>query len=449
MAGAVRGTRSGARVGRASRAGRGAILASVLFVLAAACGPGEEEAPPAEGDLSGQAVEVAAVWTGTEQENFQQVLDAFAERTGADVTYTSTGDDIAAVLGTRIEGGDPPDVAILPQPGLMADLAEQGALQPIEDVAGDEVDANYAPVWRELGSIDGTLYGVWFKAANKSTVWYNVGVFADAGVSPPATWDEFLEVARTIADFGVPPVSIGGADGWTLTDWFENVYIRSAGADAYDQLTRHEIPWTDDSVKDALGVMAELMGDESLIAGGTRGALQTDFPTSVTQVFTDPPKAAIVYEGDFVAGVITGETDAQLGTDADFFDFPAIDGSSPAVVGGGDVAVLLTDSDAGKALIEFLATPEAGEIWAGLGGFTSPNQGVDLSVYPDEITRKSAEALTTAEVFRFDLSDLQPAEFGATVGQGLFKLFQDFLANPDDIDGVTKAMEAAAAQAFG
>ncbi|HXF73070.1 MAG TPA: extracellular solute-binding protein [Actinomycetota bacterium] len=362
---------------------------------------------------------------------------------------TSTGDDIAAVLGTRIEGGDPPDVAILPQPGLMADLAEQGALQPIEEVAGDEVDANYAPVWRELGSVDGTLYGVWFKAANKSTVWYNVGVFRDAGVQPPATWDDFLGVARTIADFGVPPVSIGGADGWTLTDWFENVYIRSAGADAYDRLTRHEIPWTDQSVKDALGIMAQLMGDESLIAGGTRGALQTDFPTSVTQVFTDPPGAAIVYEGDFVAGVITGETDAQLGTDADFFDFPAIDGSPPAVVGGGDVAVLLTDSEAGKALIEFLATPEAGEIWAGLGGFTSPNQNVDLAVYPDDITRKSAEALTSAEVFRFDLSDLQPAEFGATVGQGLFKLFQDFLANPDDIDGVTEAMEAAAAQAFG
>ncbi len=74
---------------------------------------------------------------------------------------------------------------------------------------------------------------------------------------------------------------------------------------------------------------------------------------------------------------------------------------------------------------------------------------MDLSVYPDDITRKSAEALTSAEVFRFDLSDLQPAEFGATVGQGLFKLFQDFLANPDDIDGVTEAMEAAAAQAFG
>ncbi len=439
----------GAERGASARlGGRGAILASILFLVAAACGPGDE-APPAEGDLAGQTVEVAAVWTGTEQENFQQVLDAFAERTGAAVVYTSTGDDIAAVLGTRIEGGDPPDVAILPQPGLMADLVEQGALQPIEEVAGDEVDANYAPVWRELGSVDGTLYGVWFKAANKSTVWYNVGVFGDAGVSPPATWDEFLQVARTIADFGVAPVSIGGADGWTLTDWFENVYIRSAGADAYDQLTRHEIPWTDDSVKDALGVMAELMGDESLIAGGTRGALQTDFPTSVTQVFTDPPEAAIVYEGDFVAGVITGETDAQLGTDADFFDFPAIDGSPPAVVGGGDVAVLLTDSDAGKALIEFLATPEAGEIWAGLGGFTSPNRNVDLSVYPDDITRKSAEALTSAEVFRFDLSDLQPAEFGATVGQGLFKLFQDFLANPDDIDGVTEAMEAAAAQAFG
>ena len=430
-------------------------LLAALALVAAACGGGEEEpsAGPTEtggggADLSGQSVEVAAVWTGTEQESFQQVLDAFSEQTGADVQYTSTGDDVAAVLGTRVEGGDPPDVAFLPQPGLLRDFVDQDALIAIDDVAGDEVDANYAPVWRELGTVDGTLYGVWFKAANKSTVWYNTNVFGNAGVSAPEDWDGMLETAGTISDFGVTPWSIGGADGWTLTDWFENVYIRTAGPDMYDQLTNHEIPWTDQSVKDALTTLADVFSDKSMIAGNP---LQTDFPTSVANVFASPdsPDASIVYEGDFVAGVISGETDSTVGEDADFFTFPSIDGSAPSVVGGGDVAVLMKDSDAGKALMEFLASPEAGQVWAGLGGFTSPNQNVDLGVYPDDITRKSAEALTSAETFRFDLSDLQPAEFGGTVGQGLFKLFQDFLENPDDIDGVTKQMEDAAAKAFG
>jgi len=399
-------------------------------------------------DLTGESVEIAAVWSGAEQESFEQVLASFEEQTGADVSFISTGDDIATVLGTSIQGGDPPDVALLPQPGLLLDLAEQGNLVPIDDVAGDLVDANFAPVWRELGSVDGTLYGVWFKAANKSTVWYNAGLFADAGVEPPETWEDFLAAARTLADFGVTPISLGGADGWTLTDWFENVYLRTAGPDMYDQLTNHEIPWTDPSVTEALGVLAEVFGDETLI-GSVDVALQNGFVESVTRVFSDDPEAAIVYEGDFVAGVVSSETNAVPGEDALFFPFPAIGDSVPSVVGGGDVAVLLDDTDGGRALVQYLASPEAAEIWAGLGGFASPNSGVDPAVYPDDISRAAAEELVSAEVFRFDLSDLEPAEFGGTPGQGMWGLLQDFLRNPDDVDGTAARLEEAAAGAFG
>lgn len=419
-----------------------AVLA-LLALLGAAC-----QTDPEAADLAGETIEVAAVWSGDEQANFEAVLDAFEADTGATVNFTSTGDDIATVLGTRIEGGDPPDIAILPQPGLLRDLASQGNLVEIEDVAGDEVDANYAPVWRDLGSVDGTLYGVWFKASNKSTVWYNTKVFADAGVDLNTDWDEFIAAAQTILDSGVTPVSVGGADGWTLTDWFENVYLRTAGPDLYDQLTNHEIPWTHESVKEALGKLAELFGKPELLAGGTDGALQTGFDNSVIRVFTDPPEAGIVFEGDFVAGVITANTDAEIGADADFFPFPDIDGSAPSVLGGGDVAVLLNDSDGGQELLRYLASPEAGQVWAELGGFTSPNKSLDISAYPDEISQKIAEGLTAAEVFRFDMSDLQPSAFGGTVGQGLFKQFQDFLGDPSAIDAVTADMENSAAEAF-
>ncbi len=434
---------------RRGRGTRALAVVAALALVAAGCGNGDDDTTDIgiDDDLAGVTLEVAAVWTGEEQRNFEQVLAAFEEATGATVNYTSTGDDIAAVLGSRIAGGNPPDVAMLPQPGLLRDFAQQGALQPIEEIAGDLVDAHYAETWRDLGTVDGELYGVWFKAANKSLVWYNVGVFEDAGVEPPETWDDFLEAARTITDFGVDAISVGGADGWTLTDWFENVYLRTAGPDLYDQLTDHEIPWTHESVVEALEVLAEAF-DPDLMAGGTQGALQTDFNTSVAQVFTDPPRAAMVYEGDFVAGVISGETDAELGVDADVFEFPTIGGAG-GVVGGGDVAVLLRDTEGGRALMRYLASPESGEVWAGLGGFISPNQDVDLDAYPDEITRSIAEALAGADVFRFDLSDLQPAEFGATVGQGLFSLFQDFLADPGDIDGVTQRMEQEAAAAHG
>ena len=443
------------------RAARPFILLATLALLAAACGNGGDNGGQAGGggtdaedavgdvDLTGVDVEVAAVWSGSEQEAFRAVLDAFEEQTGASVTYTSTGDDIAAALGPRISGGSPPDVAVLPQPGLLRDYAEQGVLQPIEEVAGEAVDANYDPIWRELGTVDDQLYGVWFKASNKSLVWYNVGAFEDAGVEPPENFEDFLSSAQTLTDFGVPAISVGGADGWTLTDWFENVYLRVAGPEMYDQLAEHEIPWTDESVKESLRVLADVF-DPDLLAGGTQAALQNDFNTSITRVFTDPPEAGLVSGSDAVAGVVTADTNAQLGTDADVFDFPEVEGSGPAVVGGGDVAVLMRDSEGGRALVEFLATPTAAEAWASQGGFISPNQNLDTEVYPDEISRTIATAVLEAgENFRFDLSDLQPSEFGSTSGRGLFKLFQDFLSDPSDIDGITQQLEDAATAAFG
>ncbi|MHB9116499.1 MAG: ABC transporter substrate-binding protein [Thermoleophilia bacterium] len=401
-------------------------------------------------DLSGQTMEVAAVWSGAEQANFQKVIDAFQEQSGAVVTFTSTGDQIATVLGTRIQGGSPPDVAFLPQPGLMYSFAEQGALQPLTDVIGMEMDSNFAPVWKDLGTYGDTQYGLVFKAANKSTMWYNVSVFSDAGVEPPTTWEELLAAADTLQRFGVAPFSVAGADGWTLTDWFENVYLRVAGGEKYDQLTTLEIPWTDPSVTTALDELAKIWGNDAMLSGGATGALQTDFPTSVVNAFASPAKAAMVYEGDFVAGVITSETSAALGTDADFFDFPSIDGSPASVVGGGDMAVLMTDSEVGKAFMKFLTTPEAAAIWAALGGFSSPNKNVDPSVYPDDITRKAATALANAEVVRFDMSDLEPPAFGGTPGKGEWKLLQDFLSDSSDVSGIqTQLQDAAAAAATG
>jgi alpha-glucoside transport system substrate-binding protein len=428
-------------------------IAAAIALVAGACGDGgDEEAERQGADLEGQSVEVAAVWTGSEKQRFQLILDAFSEETGAETTFTSTPDDIAAFLGPRVEAGDPPDVAILAQPGLVTDFFEQGALVPIDDVAGDEVDENLPATYREIFTYEDQLYGVFFKAANKSTMWYNVPVFENAGVEPPGDWDQLQQTAQTISDFGVTPYAIGGGDAWPLSDWFENIYIRVAGPDKYDQLARHEIPWTDQTVKDSLEVFAEVVGNDQLLAGGASGVLQTGFEDSVAQVFANPqnPEAAIVYEGDFVAGIITGETNAQVGTDADFFAFPSIDGSEPAVVAGGDTAVLMKDSEAGKALIEFLATPEAAEIWGAEGGFISPSPNVDTAVYPDEITRRAAEGFVEAgENARFDLSDLQPAEFGATTGEGIWGLLQEFVRNPDDIDGITQQLEDAANRAYG
>jgi ABC-type Fe3+ transport system substrate-binding protein len=165
-------------------------------------------------------------------------------------------------------------------------------------------------------------------------------------------------------------------------------------------------------------------------------------------VFASPSKAAMVFEGDFVAGVITSSTKAKPVSGFNVFGFPAIGKSGNPVVGGGDTAVMFKDNAATRALIKYLASPEAGTIWAKRGGFSSPNKNVPASAYPDAITRTTAVALARAPVFRFDMSDLQPASFGGTVGQGEFKLFQDFLKNPKNVNGIAASLESAAAKAY-
>jgi alpha-glucoside transport system substrate-binding protein len=183
------------------------------------------------------------------------------------------------------------------------------------------------------------------------------------------------------------------------------------------------------------------------MVGGTEGALQTEMPDSVAKVFTDSPEAAMVIIGDFAPGVT--ETTLEPETGYNVFTFPSIEGSGPAVVGGGDLFVQFKDSPAADAFLEYLTTPEAAEIWAARGGFSSPNKNIDQGIYPDAITQTTAGAIAEAESFRFDLSDLQPSAFGGTPGAGLFKAFTDFVANPDDIDGITEQMESEAAKAFG
>jgi alpha-glucoside transport system substrate-binding protein len=425
-----------------------AALAAVLALAAAGCGGGGDDGGDgAQGneDVSG-SISTMAIWAGQEQKSFQAVIDAFEEKyPNVTVKYTSGGDNLAPLLSTAVEGGRPPDIAAIGQPGLMADFAKKGAIKPIDNVREQIVDAFGEDV-ADAGAVDGTQYGLMYKGANKSTVWYNVADFEEAGVEPPETWDDFVQVRDTLKAAGITPFSVGVDVGWPISDLFENVYIRTAGPEKYDQLAKHEIPWTDQSVKDALTLMKDVVGESDNMAGGKDGALQTEMPDSVSKVLSEKPEAAMAVLGDFAPGQIETKLEPESGYNV--FTFPAIEGSKPSVVGGGDLFIKFKDSPAADAFLEYLTTTEAAEVWAKRGGFSSPNKSLDESVYPDEITRTVASALPEAETFRFDLSDLQPAAFGGTPGQGLFKAFADFVANPDNIDQITQKMEADAQKAF-
>ena len=397
---------------------------------------------------SASKIAIVGVWSGDEQKSFEAVLKGFMTKNPSiSVSYKSTGDNTPTVLSTAVAGGNPPDLASVSQPGLVNDFQKKGALKNI-DYARSALNANYPPDISKIGVIKGHVYGLLIKGANKSTVWYNVAAFKNAGVKAPTTWPQFLKAAKTLKASGTDAYSIGGADGWTLTDLFENIYLRQAGPAKYDALSHHTIKWTDASVKKALSSMALVIGDTGNIAGGTAGALQTDFPTSVTNVFTSTPKAAQVIEGDFVPGVVASSNKLKPVSGYNVFPFPAIGNTQNYVEGGGDELMAFRDTPAIRALVKYLATGAAQTIWAKRGGYTAPAKTVPASAYPDAITRTTASAVGKAKAFKFDLSDLQPASFGGTVGQGEYKIFQDFLKNPKNVNGIAASLESAAAKAY-
>src|ERR671931_265564 len=418
---------------------------ALAAVVAGCGGGGAGNGAPTAQNVSG-SVSVMGIWVGEEQKSFQAVIDDFRSRfPNVKVTYTPAGNNLPTVLTTAVQGGNPPDLAAPSQPGLVDTFIKQRKLKPL-DFARSTTLANFGRAIVELGTVNGRFYSLVYKADNKSTVFYNVHAYKDAGVMPASDWNAFLADAQTIRASGLPAYSIPGGEGWPLTDLFENIYLRTAGPAKYDALSRHAIPWTDPSVKNALTEMAKVLDDPRNIAGGTSGALQTDFPTAVGNVLATKPKAAQIIEGDFVPGVVTSPIRPVTGYGE--FTFPSIDRSPPVVVGAGNLVIAFRDTPAIRAFVNYLATPRAAEVWIKRGGFVSANKKVPPSTYSDSILRKAAHDLTQSRIFRFDMSDEQPVSFGGTPGQGEWEIFQDFLRNPKDVDGTARALESAAVKAY-
>jgi alpha-glucoside transport system substrate-binding protein len=423
--------------------------ALAIAVLAASCGGGKKSSggtTTTTSNISG-SVSVWGIWVGQEQKNFQAVIDAFKKQyPNVKVTYSPKGNNLPTILTTAVQGGKPPDVAAPAQPGLVEQFVTQGKLKPIAYVKG-AVATNFGNSIVTAGTFEKKFYALTYKADNKSTVFYNVQAYKSAGVTPATDWNTFIKDGNTIKASGLPAYAISGADGWTLTDLFENIYLRTAGPQKYDQLTKHQIPWTDSSVKTALTDMAQILSDSSNMYGGTNGALQTDFPTAVGYVLATKAKAAQVIEGDFVPAQLTTVPIKPV-TGYNEFTFPAINGSPSAVVGAGNLVITFNDNPAIEAFVKFLATPAAALPWIRAGGFVSANKHVAASAYTDPILRKAAQDLTHATTFKFDMSDQAPIAFGGTTGQGEWKILQDFLKNPSNVNGTAQSLETAAAKAY-
>jgi alpha-glucoside transport system substrate-binding protein len=423
-----------------------AALAALALALGA-CG-GDDGGGTQEGDGT---VTVFSLWGGSEQEAFQKVLDQFTEDTDIQTQYESVR-DFLPVIRTRLASGNPPEVGIIPRPGVVAELARDESLIALEDLGldPDEINENYSDTWTSLATVDDTVYGVVAKANSKSVIWYKPNSFQENGFEIPTTWDQLLEITEQYNSKGKKPWAVGaqGRDNsWTLTDWFENIYARQAGGDNYTKLFNGDLPFNDQTVKDALTEMTKIVNDK-YVAGGIDTALGIGFVDGIGRVFSKNPVAEMYMEGGFVGGIALGDVnpDLKVGEDIDFFQWPTIDEAhGNPLVGGGDVAAAFVNDEDVAKLIEYLATPEAGKVWVSTGAIASPNEGVTAGDYPNELVAKEADQLKEAESFLFDGSDLLPG----TLGQDFGTLLQNVIKTPSNMDSLLDDYQAEAETAFG
>jgi alpha-glucoside transport system substrate-binding protein len=402
-----------------SRFARVAIVSLVALLVATACSSGGNA--PGTG-ASGSTITVMSLWGGSEQESFQKVLDAFKTKTGVTAKYESIRADYSTTLQTRISGGNPPDVAIIPGIGFLRQFAKQGSLKKVADLGVDvnALKSNYPPGILEIGQVDGTQYAIMVKFNSKSTVWYRPDKFKTLGVTaPPADFAAFIKLLGDIKAKGQTPLGLGASDAWTLTDWFESVYLRQAGPDKYDQLFSGKLPWTDPSVATAVDTMKQALNDQ-YVAGGITAALGRVFTDGIGQVFSANPQAVVYYEGGFVGGIATGQTNTALkvGESIDWFDFPSIN-SNKGVTIGGDVIAAFTTKPGVKEFLQYMTTADSGSVWAGTGAVLSPIKAVPASVYPNDLARREAAQVANATAVRFDGSDLLPSGGGDDMGAAL------------------------------
>ncbi len=423
-------------------------------LLVTACGGGSSPAPSSGGTSSapstapsaggssapsasaatGGSITVTSLWGGSEQEAFQKVLDAFKAKTGITATYQAQRTDYATVLQTKITSGNPPDVAIMPGLGFLRQFARSGGIKKISDLGIDpaSLESAYPPGILDPGKVDNDLYGIMVKFNSKSTFWYDPTKVK----TTPKTWDDLKSTLDSLATGGAKPLAVGAKDSWTLTDWFEEVYLRQNGADAYKKLFSPDGDWTDGTAAKAIQTMQEVINDK-YVTGGIKGALGTAFTDAIGEIYGTNPKSSLFYEGGFVGGIATGQVNKNLkiGTDIDWFDFPSTGGAGDgaAEIGGDEIAALTTNPGV-KEFIQFMTQPESGTTWAQTGAIISPIKAVGQDAYPNDLAKKEAAQVAGAKAVVYDGSDTLPAaapDMGAMLqnaiqGQDLTKLLSDF-----------------------
>jgi alpha-glucoside transport system substrate-binding protein len=391
----------------------------------------------------GGEVSVVGSWSGAEQDSFLAMVAPWEECSGATVNYTGSR-NLQQDLTTGIAGGNLPDLAGLPGPGLMKEWYDQGALKALDFVDFDAYAAQTPPGFADAGKgADGKLLGIFTKAAVKGLIWYNPANWTE---TEPASWDALNEAAAAAATGETSPwcigVESGGASGWPGTDWIEDIILRQSGPDVYDAWVAGEQKWSSPEIKSAWETFGDALDGA---VGGPTGIVNTPFQTAGNPLFDDPPGCLLHHQASFITDFFKNEAGATE-DQYDFFVMPDINPDfAGAVTTAGDLFGMFNDTPQAQSLLQYLLTADAQQIWVERGGFISMNKGVSIDAYPDEASRRSAEILQAAAAAKFDGSDLMPGE----MNDAFFGAVVRFAQNQGELDAILAELDSVQESAYG
>ena len=405
------------------------VVAIGTLTLASCAEGGDTGGGDTGGSLEGQTVRISGGITGSEADALNKSFDQFTKDTGIKVVYT--GDkSFEGNIVTKVTGGSAPDIAIVPQPGLLQSLVGTGEVKEASDTVKANVEKYWSPAWETYGSVDGKLYASPMDANAKGYVWYQPAQFKEWGVDIPKTWDDVLTLTKTIRDkTGKAPWCAGfasdAASGWPGTDWIEDLVLRQSGPDVYDQWAQGKVKFTDPKIKDAFDALAKILLNPDYVNAGF-GDVKSINSTAFGDVAAPIANGtcALTHQASFLtANLLTVKTAAgavpTIAPDGDVYAFllPGITEGSTSIEGGGTFVTRFSDSAAVEKVAEYMTTPDWANARVKLGGFISANSGADPSLASSGFLTDAMKLLQDKDtVFRFDASDLMPA----TVGSGSF-----------------------------
>jgi alpha-glucoside transport system substrate-binding protein len=396
-----------------------AIVGATGIALAGCSGGGGAAGGPGDVGEADGVVTIYGTIADTEADLLNQSWADWEEENGIDIQYESSK-EFEAQIGSLAQAGNPPDLAIFPQPGLLGDLATRGYMQPAPEGVAANVAEGWSEDWAGYGTVDGTLYGSPLMASVKGFIWYSPSQFAENGWTVPTTWDELLTLSQTIADSGSTPWCAGfgsdAATGWPGTDWVEDLVLRQAGPDVYDQWVAHEIPFDDPAIQSAFDSVGEILLNPDYVNAG-----YGDVVTINSTPFGDPATAlvdgtcALTHQASFYDGFIT-DAGGTVAEDGDIWAFitPGETAGAPAVTGGGEIVGAFSNDEDTIKVQEYLSSADWANSRVSLGGVISANKGLDPNNASSAILTQAITILQDDDTtFRFDASDLMPGAVGA------------------------------------